>query len=105
MAGNLCEAKSMRIYIAGPMTGLPDFNYPLFNQTAAVLRNAGWEVENPAETEFGPAVPYEAMIRSGLTLLLRCDAIWMLPGWSKSKEATLEFAVANLLDLRLMGSL
>lgn len=93
----------MRIYIAGPMTGYAEFNYPAFNATASVLRNAGHEVENPAEVEFGPDVPYEAMIRSGLTQLLRCDAIYMLSGWSSSKGASLEFQVALMLKLKLMG--
>ena len=38
-----------RVYIAGPMTGLPDFNYPAFNAAAAKLRALGLEVLNPAE--------------------------------------------------------
>lgn len=38
-----------RIYIAGPMSGLPEFNYPAFNRAAAVLRAQGHHVENPAE--------------------------------------------------------
>ena len=39
----------MKIYIAGPMSGYEDLNYPAFAQTAAVLRNAGHEVVSPAE--------------------------------------------------------
>jgi hypothetical protein len=30
-----------RIYIAGPMTGLPEFNYPAFNAEAQRLRGLG----------------------------------------------------------------
>jgi len=39
----------MRIYIAGPMTGLPEFNYPAFNAAAEYLRSLGHHVENPAD--------------------------------------------------------
>lgn len=38
-----------RLYLAGPMTGLPDFNYPAFHAAAAAWRAAGWTVANPAE--------------------------------------------------------
>lgn len=38
-----------RIYLAGPMTGLPEFNYPAFHAEAARLRGLGYQVENPAD--------------------------------------------------------
>ena len=33
-----------RIYIAGPMSGLPEFNHPAFHAAAAQLRGAGYIV-------------------------------------------------------------
>ena len=33
-----------RVYVAGPMTGLPDFNYPAFNAEAQRLRGLGYQV-------------------------------------------------------------
>ena len=43
-----------RVYLAGPMTGLPDFNFPAFNAEAAILRRSGgaWQGEAPS-----PRVP------------------------------------------------
>ncbi|MBF3131496.1 DUF4406 domain-containing protein, partial [Pseudomonas aeruginosa] len=38
-----------RIYLAGPMTGLPEHNFPAFHAEAARLRSLGYQVENPAE--------------------------------------------------------
>ncbi len=37
------------VYIAGPMTGLPGWNYSAFNAAAKTLRDIGIKVENPAE--------------------------------------------------------
>jgi len=50
------ECPNQRICIAGPMTGLPDNNYPAFHD-AARLRKGCWHVENPAEN---PAPHVEA---------------------------------------------
>ena len=40
-----------RIYIAGPMSGLPDLNYPAFHAMAERLRAKGLHVESPAEND------------------------------------------------------
>lgn len=39
------------LYIAGPMTGIPQFNFPLFDAVAHELRNDGWTIISPAETD------------------------------------------------------
>ena len=36
------------VYLSGPMTGLPEFNYPAFNALASTLRGSGFVVNNPA---------------------------------------------------------
>ena len=41
--------KPLKIYCAGPMTGLPELNFPAFHAEAARLRAFGYEVINPAE--------------------------------------------------------
>lgn len=41
----------MRLYVAGPMTGLPQFNFPAFDAMATLLRNEGHDVVSPAELD------------------------------------------------------
>jgi len=41
------------IYLSGPMSGLPGFNFPAFHAAAAKLRADGFTVLNPAETDNG----------------------------------------------------
>jgi hypothetical protein len=88
----------MRVYIAGPMTGLPDYNFPAFNAAAQAWRVAGWEVLNPAESFDGRTdLPYEEYVEHDLDLLKTCDAIAMLPGWngSNARGSVWERAIAR----------
>lgn len=95
-----------RIYIAGPMTGLPDFNYPAFHAAAKAWRDAGWVVMNPAENFAGhQGLPYADYIRKDLADLMTCDAIAFLPGWATSKGATLEHHVAEVLGMLMFDAL
>ena len=47
---DLTPEAARRLYVAGPMTGLPDHNYPAFAEAAARLRAVGYEVESPANS-------------------------------------------------------
>jgi len=90
-----------RIYVAGPMTGYPDLNFPLFQAVAADLRLLGNEVVNPAELNSDPSKGWHDCMRVDIRELVTCDAILMLPGWEKSKGATLERHIATALELRV----
>ena len=84
------------------MTGLPDNNYPAFHDAAARLRKRAWHVENPAENPV-PHVDancsWTAYMRMGVSQLMTCHAIYLLPGWQQSKGASLEYMVAQQLGL------
>jgi hypothetical protein len=88
-----------RIYIAGPMRGHEDLNYPAFNEAAEDLKAVGWEVSNPAEINPDTTTPYAECMRSDLAALVECEAIYMLKGWGESKGATLEYQIAEALEM------
>lgn len=91
-----------RIYVAGPMTGLPDFNYPAFNVAALELRTQGWHVENPADHGVIEGAEWADYLAYDLTRLGTCSAIYLLPGWELSKGAVLEHHIAQVLGLEVM---
>lgn len=85
-----------RIYIAGPMTGLPECNYPAFHAAAAAWRAKGWDVENPAE-HFGGAQDrsYVEYVHADVPGLAECDAMAMLPNWDAGHSGAIwEHAIA-----------
>lgn len=86
----------MKLYIAGPMSGLPDFNYPEFYACEDALRERGYEPVNPARLFGGTAErTREEYMRAGLALLLEADGIVLLDNWKDSPGATLEHDVAH----------
>lgn len=86
-----------RIYIAGPMSGFPENNYPAFNAEAARLRAIGYHVENPAENP--EQVDWQSYMRVAITQLVKCDAIALLPGWQSSRGALIENGLAISLGI------
>jgi hypothetical protein len=88
----------MKLYIAGPMTGIPEFNFPAFHATAKAWRDAGWDVINPAEMDGGySGGEWLDYLARDLPVLMRCQAICLLPGWEHSRGARLEMMVAGYL--------
>ena len=90
-----------KIYLSGPMTGLPNLNFPAFNAEAARLRGLGFEVINPAELNEG-VEDWEECLRQDLIALLNCDTVAILPGWQESKGAHLEMHVAHRVGIRIV---
>lgn len=95
---------TQRIYLAGPMTGMPDHNFPAFHAEAARLRDLGYHVENPAEHGVIDGYEWADYLRVDLQKLLTCEAIALLPGWSDSRGALLERHVAFQLSMPIFDA-
>lgn len=110
----------MKIYLAGPMTSIPHFNFPAFHAAEAALRAKGHHVLSPARFTEGdhgadfssryPTGDHAAAARDGfnprlawtwnmLAICQDADAVARLPGWEESKGTAVEIALARLLGL------
>ena len=113
------DASPKRIYLAGPMRGIPQFNFPRFNAVAKALRANGHEVFNPAEKDNerhgtdisagnneGSVEKAKAThgfsLRDALAMDLdyichKATTLALLPGWEKSDGAQAEWRTAIAL--------
>lgn len=134
--------RSLCYYLAGPMSGLPDYNYPAFEEAKKFLEEEGIKVRSPHEINHGQhpmgtsytgvycgtmvtkydgegfpygdecgegpghpihnlergALPYAAYMKAGYRMLLGCDGIILLKGWTESRGAQAELFVAKTLQ-------
>lgn len=78
------------VYIAGPMAGLPNLNYPAFNETEKWLKQEfGCSVLNPARQPDG--MTYQEYMRLAYADLDQASAVFFLRGWKKSRGAYNEY--------------
>jgi hypothetical protein len=101
----------MTVYISGPMTGIPDHNFPAFDSLAADLISRGYEVVNPADIArklrsdlgtYGLEPPRAAYLSADISALIGCDTIFLLPGWQASEGALLEYTLARALGMEIL---
>lgn len=91
-----------RLYIAGPMTGYPECNYPAFHAAERQLLDAGFEIRNPAaRVDSKLARHYVDLLRDDLKLLFDCHGVAVLPGWEWSTGARNEVTVAGVLRMHV----
>lgn len=103
----------MRIYVAGPMRGYPQHNFPAFDEAAARLRQLGHDVVNPADLdravgfdghgEFDESLVPGAL-RRDVAAIATCDAVALLPGWQRSQGVALELAVARAIGCAVLDA-
>ena len=104
----------MRIYLAGPMSGMPDLNFPAFERARNKLRAEGHEVFCPAEHAQQTEAVISAELNSAQAFRRRvlaidfawicanAEAIALLPQWERSTGATAERATGIALGLVIM---
>lgn len=90
-----------RLYLAGPMTGIADFNFPAFYEATSALRRAGWHVENPADHGFREGASWADYLRYDLGRITTCESVALLPGWESSRGVQLELSVAKDLGMHV----
>lgn len=110
----------LRLYLAGPMRGIKEWNFPAFHRASRVLRSLGYTVFNPAEADIERcggdisagntsgnecAIPkkfnfkLEEALHADLTYICKeAQAIALLPGWEKSTGVAAELTTARALN-------
>lgn len=118
--------KSLTWYLAGPMSNIPKFNFPQFQQVVEILRAGGLTVISPHEQDT-PEVQAEAWASpdgkldaagkvGGLTwgqilakdvelVADKIGGIVFLPNWHKSRGAKLEAFTGLLTDKKFAAFL
>jgi hypothetical protein len=101
------------IYIAGPMTGYENYNFPAFDRAKNHLRMCDYEtIHSPADMDRELGIEpdtngdienfdYRAAIKRCCKAVCESDAIYMLSGWELSKGARMEHSLALCLDLEI----
>lgn len=101
-----------RVYIATPMTGIPEMNRPMVDRIARYIDRRGdvpvLPHDIPARPHDGPCPDADSYpgvterdhgglcyLRNDLIIMLqRCGAVVMAPGWSRSRGARVEHSTA-----------
>lgn len=106
----------VRLYVAGPMTGIKYFNAPAFADASFRLRLVGYQAFNPAENDVANGFNVSNMtgtekledhgyslrqaLKEDLTWICdNADGLALLGGWEKSKGAAAEMALAHALGI------
>ena len=81
-----------KIYIAGPISGLPNFNRDAFNAEAHRLLGLGHVALNPAILPDG--LEQHEYMAICIEMVKMADQLVVLPGWERSAGARAEHALA-----------
>ena len=103
------EAKRLVLYIAGPMRGYDDYNFPAFFKAEKILHKLGHVTVNPArhdkelgfneKTDTADQEYLRTSMAWDLGQVCRSDGVVVLAGWHKSRGARAEVAAARAVGL------
>ncbi len=94
----------VKCYVAGPMTGLPRWNFDAFENAAASLRAAGAIVTSPHEIDLadgfdpnsdGADFDLRRALERDVEAVLASDLVVLLDGWEASPGVMVEVLTAE----------
>lgn len=93
-------------YLSGPMSGYPEYNYPVFQATVDLLRAEGIKLLSPHENVWpeGHETMTPEQLRTQMMVLCMeqmkvAEGIIMMPGWPQSKGTVTELKLALKKEL------
>ena len=91
----------MKVYIAGKMSGVENYNREKFKTAEDKLRDLGHDPFNPAalQTAGQNDLDWKGCMVRDIKVLVECDMMAMLDDWEDSKGARLEFYIAQQLGI------
>ena len=110
----------MKVYIAGKMRGIKNFNTDAFYSAEAYLTGLGFEAVNPVKFDVDRGISLisetgntddldnfnaedlKEIIREDVEAVMSCDAVYMLDSWKDSKGAKAEKAIGEWLGLTII---
>lgn len=93
------EVDYPRIYVAGPVTGLPNENRPAFTAAELQLRGLAFAVVNPLTLPHRHDKTWASYMRECIPAMLTCESVALLPGWQLSRGAIAERDIALMLGM------
>lgn len=91
-----------RYYLAGPMTGYPEWNVPAFKSAKITLEAKGFEIQLPVDIdeqkegwEWGDYLAEDIRL-----ITTKCQGMVLLPEWTRSRGAKLEIAAGLMQVLK-----
>lgn len=106
-----------KVYLAGPMRGIPEYNFPAFLAAARDLRHKGYEVLSPAEadleedaettklTEAEATAKFRHFMTRDMRMVLESEGVAVLPGWENSTGALMEVFVGKMAGGQIIDAL
>jgi len=96
---NIDKSNIKTIYLSGPISFVPNNNHEKFSNATKKLTSKGYIVINPLELIENESSTWEECMKVDLTEMLKCDAVFVLDGWEKSRGATLEVFLSQKLSI------
>ena len=108
----------MKLFISGPMRGIPYYGFPAFDAARAAFEAAGFDVVTPADldraagfdamdlpetTDWNTEAGFDvrAAMKRNIDALLDSDGVVFLEGWGGSLGCNIERLIADRLNMRL----